>query len=277
MAKLHPLNTPHMSKRIISASYKDDTPAFKSEAFFRDYAQGFRILSTKVGPQRVSLLPQDVHCFVFWTKNPSPHFVENVGTLKSPWYLQWTISGYGRDIETNLPNKQAVVEAFQAFSMRFGRERAVWRYDPILISDRYTVEAHKAAFDALAEQLAPYTDTCVISFLDEYSKIQQEVRTGAMRSPTTAEILALSEHIGATATRLGLRVQTCAEGKYDLRRFGIAEGPCIDPDKIEALTGEKLPDAVRNPGSFRRCLCAVNTDIGAYHTCRHGCKYCYAK
>lgn len=267
----------HMSKRIISASYKDDTPAFKSEAFFQDYARGFRILSTKYGPQRVSLLPQDVHCFVFWTKNPCRHFIDNVGSLKSPWYLQWTISGYGRDLEVNLPDKQAVVDAFRAFSDRYGAQSAVWRYDPILISDRYTVEAHAAAFDALAEKLAPYTDTCVISFLDEYGKIQQNVRAGEMRAPTLQEIHTLSAHIGQTCARLGLHVQTCAEGKYDLRRYGIAEGPCIDPDKIEALTGEKLPDAVRKPGSFRRCLCAVNTDIGAYHTCRHGCKYCYAK
>ncbi len=266
-------------KQIISASYKDDTPAFKSEQFFEDLKKGFRILPTKAGPMRISLKPEDVHCFVFWTKNPSDHFLNHLDEIQSPWYIQWTISGYGNEMETNLPPKKTVVERFAETARRFGKEHLTWRYDPILISDRYIYKTgtHKRAFDWLAEHLSPHTDTCVISFFDEYKKLSDKIRNGEMRAPTLSEINTLAEHMSKTASRFGLKIQTCSEGQFDLTRFGISEGPCIDPDRIEALSGETLPDSIRTPNSFRRCQCAINTDIGTYHTCKHGCRYCYAK
>ena len=79
------------------------------------------------------------------------------------------------------------------------------------------------------------------------------------------------------AARHGMTVQTCSEGKYDLTAYGIKEAPCVDADFIEREFNIQLPQDVKKTNSFRRCLCAVNTDIGAYHTCKHDCAYCYAK
>ena len=264
-------------KRIISASYKDDTPAFQSEQFFADLAKGYTTVSTKYGQTRVSLRPEDVHCIVFWTKNPSDHFLKHMHEIRSPFYFQWTITGYGRDLEPNVPDKGTVTQRFRMVSETIGKERTVWRYDPILLSGTYTVERHKQAFKALCESLRGYTDRCVISFMDEYAKLKPLIGRGEMRAPTRAEVNDLAEFIGRTAQENGIAVQTCSEGQYDLTAYGIREAPCIDPGLIEALTGEQLPAAVKEPNSFRRCLCAVNTDIGQYHRCKHDCKYCYAK
>lgn len=46
----------------------------------------------------------------------------------------------------------------------------IWRYDPIFLSDRYTVEYHIKAFEEIVASLAGYTDKVVISFIDFYKK-----------------------------------------------------------------------------------------------------------
>ena len=264
-------------KRIISASYKDDTPAFKSEEFFNDLKRGFREIPSKFGIQRISLKPEDVYCFVFWTKNPSDHFIAHMADIKSPFYIQWSITGYDQDIEANLPSKKDVMNKFIAISKMLGKERTVWRYDPILISGKYTVQEHILRFRNMCDKLKEYTTHCVISFMDEYGKILDKVYAGEMRAPSLNEVQTISKAFGEIAKEAGITIQTCSEGQYDLSAYGIHEGPCIDPELVEKLSGETLPDKVKTPNSFRRCRCAVNTDIGSYHTCKHGCKYCYAQ
>ena len=265
-------------KRIISVSYKDDTPAFKSEEFFNDLLRkGFREIPSKLGIQHISLKPEDVYCFVFWTKNPSDHFLTNMRFIKSPFYMQWTITGYDKEIEPNIPRKSEVIKNFRYISAVLGVNRVMWRYDPIFISDKYSVEYHKRAFANLCSQLHGYTTRCTISFMDEYGKIAPLVKAGIMRAPTLEEINSLAADMAQEAALHGITIQTCSEGKYDLSAYGIHEGPCIDADLIEKLTGEPLPENIKTPNSFRRCRCAVNTDIGSYHSCKHGCKYCYAQ
>lgn len=266
-----------MSKRIISVSYKDDTPAFFSEEFFADYAAGYRDINTKYGTMHVSLRPEDVFCFVFWTKNPSDHFLKHIDDLKSPFYVQWTITGYGKDIEKNIPDKDIVMQRFKTLSERIGKSRCVWRYDPILMAPGLEVDWHVKRFEEMAANLEGYTGRCVISFMDSYAKINKECVRIGMRPPTYDEIQKVSESIAKSAARHGMTVQTCAERKYDLRRYGIVEGACIDGDYIEHEFGVELPEKNKKPGTFRPCLCILNTDIGSYHRCKHGCEYCYAK
>lgn len=264
-------------KRIISVSYKDDTPAFFSEEFFENVRRGFTMIGTKYGHKAVSLLPKDVYCFVFWTKNCSDHFLEHMQSLQSPFYVQWTITGYDADMEPKVPNKAEVLERFKRTSRMLGNRRVVWRYDPILISGKYTVEYHIAKFAEMAKELKGYTDRCVISFLDEYGKLQNEIRNGLLRKPTLDEVNRIAEGISKAAAENGIKVQTCAERGYNLSRFGIYEGPCVDAEFIESEFGVVLDESVKRKDSFRRCECAVNTDIGGYHRCKHDCLYCYAK
>ena len=127
-------------KRIISASYRDDTPAFESERFFENLEKGSVDVPSKFGTMHVSLRPEDVYCFVFWTKNPSEHFLANMHRIQSPFLFQWTITGYGKDIEPNVPDKDEVIDKFMEVSDTIGSSRTTWRYDPIFISPKYSVE-----------------------------------------------------------------------------------------------------------------------------------------
>ena len=53
-------------------------------------------------------------------------------------------NAYGKDVEPNVPSKNDfIIPSFQKLSSIIGKERVVWRYDPIFINENYTIEYHK--------------------------------------------------------------------------------------------------------------------------------------
>lgn len=70
---------------IISASRRTDIPAFYSDWFYNRIKNGFVYVRNPINKNhisKVSLLPEHVDCFVFWTKNPKP-FIERLSELSA--------------------------------------------------------------------------------------------------------------------------------------------------------------------------------------------------
>src|SRR5699024_6717790 len=114
--------------------------------------------------------PEGVDAVVFWTKDPRP-LLPHLDEIKAMGYrslLQFTLTPYGADIEPGLEDKGEILAAFQALGRRLGRERVLWRYDPVLLADAINVDWHRERFRALCERLSPYTDQVTLSFLDPY-------------------------------------------------------------------------------------------------------------
>lgn len=262
---------------IISASRRTDIPAFYSEWFFGRLKEGFAEVKNPFNSslRRVSLKPEDVDCFVFWTKNPKP-MLERLEELKGyEYYFQFTLNSYGADIEKNVPSKYGeLIDTFKALSERIGSKRLVWRYDPILATIKYTSEYHTEWFGKLARELKGAFDACVISFIDSYAKTEKRFRENGVRELTEAEILKIAENFSEISKEYGFKINTCAESA-DLSRFGIGHSNCIDRERIEALTG-KLLEVKKDKYQRKECGCCESTDIGAYNTCIHKCVYCYA-
>ena len=125
---------------ILSASRRTDIPGYYSDWFYNRIKEGFLFVRNPVNMHQVSkidLSPEVVDCIVFWTKNPAP-MLAGLEELKAyPYYFQFTLTGYGTDIERNVPHKKdVVIPVFQDLSKRIGAQRVVWRYDPILFNDR---------------------------------------------------------------------------------------------------------------------------------------------
>lgn len=262
---------------IISASRRTDIPAYYSDWFFNRLAAGFVRVANPFNPRQireVSLRPEDVDCFVFWSKNPAP-LLQRLGALRDyKFYFQFTLNPYDKDVEPGLPEKSELLKTFSALAQTVGVSRVVWRYDPIVVSSKYSIAWHKRSFATYCQALAGKTRRVVISFVDAYR--------GAVPGLRELEAMPFSEEMFAeiagcfaeTAAQFGLPIESCCE-PVDLRRFNIQPGRCVDDRIISELAGRKLElprDRNQRPG----CGCVASVDIGAYSTCPAGCRYCYA-
>jgi hypothetical protein len=264
---------------IISASRRSDIPAFYGEWFMDCLRAGEVFVKNPVnGTQvsRIDLSPGAVDCFVFWTKNPAPFlpFLDELDGRGYRYYFQFTLTPYGRDLEPNLPGKQTLLDTFCRLSERLGRERVVWRYDPIILTPRYGYSYHAEQFEEFCRTLGEKTEKCVISFVDSYRFLKKNFEELGIRELTAAEILGIAEILRPAAERYGLVLASCCE-QADLGGYNIGRTKCVDEELINRVFGLRLVYK-KDPGQRRHCLCSASRDIGSYHSCRHGCRYCYA-
>ena len=263
---------------IVSASRRTDIPCFYSDWFFNRIKEGRVCVRNPFNPRLVSeipLSPDTVDGIVFWTKNPAP-MLDRLELLRDyPYYFQFTPNSYGTDIERNVPSKRdSVIPTFIALSEIIGKERVVWRYDPILLNGKYTVQYHLKYFKRLCGALAGYTEKCTVSFIDMYKSISRRTAPLGVCAPTQEQSCFLAGNFAEIAAQYGIYVDTCAE-EAELSEYGIGHASCIDGARLERIGGYRLKtEQDKNQREF--CRCVQSVDIGAYNTCRNGCVYCYA-
>lgn len=262
---------------IVSASRRTDIPAFFSEWFFTRLKEGFAYVRNPFNPgmvRTVSLKEEDVDCFIFWTKNPSG-FLERLEELTGyHYYFQFTLTPYGKDVEPNLPEKEKLLAVFKALSEKIGKEKVIWRYDPILISAKYTKEWHLQKLEEYARELAGHTEKCVISFVDLYRNTRIQEKALGLKTMSSEDCLEIAALFSKIAQKRGLKMEACSES-LDFRAFSISKARCVDPGLIERITGKRIK-ADKDRNQRKECMCAESVDIGVYNTCLHRCLYCYA-
>ena len=263
---------------IISASRRTDIPAFYSEWFLNRLREGFLLVRNPMNPSRVSrisLSPDDVDAIVFWTKNPIP-MLDRIDELGERCCLfQFTLTDYGKDAEPGVPEKgKFLIPAFQRLAEKLSPEQVIWRFDPIFLTEKYTVVYHLYYFGEIASRLRGYTKKCTVSFLDLYRNTASRMEPLGLCPLTDADVERRSRGISEIASECGMTVESCAE-EYELERFGIKHARCIDGALIERLTGRKISER-KDKNQRKLCGCAASVDVGMYNTCRNGCLYCYA-
>ena len=147
-----------------------------------------------------------------------------------------------------------------------------WRYDPILLNANWTNERHIEAFTSMCRTLAGYTRTVVISFIDLYEKVKRNYPE-AKTVPMSAQ-LSLTETFVKIAAENGMIVKPCGESAL-LASAGADCSGCMTQKVFETAIGQNL-NLPPNPANRKECACYITADIGAYNTCAHFCKYCYA-
>ncbi len=262
---------------ILSVSRRTDIPNYFAEWFINRIHEGFLYVKNPMNDHQISkinLSPEFVDCIVFWTKNPK-NMMKYLDQLKNyMYYFQFTITSYGRDIERNIPDKKKIIiPCFKELSKEIGSKRVIWRYDPIMFTDRYTEEYHLRAFDYMAEQLAGYTQKCVISFVDEYRKNMSYISNEASKK-SNEELLSFAEKLVDIAGKYEIKIGTCSE-EMDFSNIGIEHNSCIDKKLIEELIGCRL-NVKKDKNQRSECKCVESIDVGKYNTCKNGCTYCYA-
>ncbi len=268
---------------IISASYKTDIPAFYGEWFEKRLEAGYCMVANPYNRRqvrRISLLPEDVDGFVFWTKNLGPFMsgLVRVAQFGRTFTVQYTITGYPRALESSVVDADRSVRHLRTVAERYGPKAAVWRYDPILFSSLTPVDFHLNNFERLAEALEGYTDEVVISFAQIYKKTARNLDAAASEfgftweDPPDEVKRGLASKLVETAGAHGMSLSVCSQRKYIFP--GAEAARCVDARRLAEIGGRSIRARVK--GNRPDCRCYQSADIGEYDTCPHGCVYCYA-
>lgn len=260
---------------ILSASRRTDIPAYYSEWLINRLHAGFILTRNPMNHAQVSkiaLSPDVIDCIVFWTKDPLNMLdkLDVLDELGYKYYFQFTVTPYDKSVEKGLRDKEEIIKTFCELSDRIGKDKVLWRYDPIILNDMFDFTFHKEQFSRICSKLGRHTRQCIISFVDIYSKL----RTDILREISMDEMIELGKMISSTAKDFGITVKACCEKSF-LYEYGIEQANCIDRILVESICGYSL-DMKRDKNQRDSCGCFESIDIGAYNTCRNGCIYCYA-
>ena len=261
---------------IINTGGRTDTVQYYSEWLLNRFKEGFvysrnPFYQTKI--TRYELNPKVVDCVIFCSKNYEPILDRlNEITDKFNTYFFYTITAYEKDIEPRVPAIDNSIETLLSLEKIIGKQRIAWRYDPVLLTEKYTIEYHLKTFDDMSNQLRGHIDRCIFSFVEMYKKLS--VNMPKLKAISENDKIVLAKGLGEIAQKYNIHLQTCAT-EYDFEEFGIYHSGCITLDILGQANNIKFKKLKHN-GMRKNCNCIESRDIGFYDTCPNSCKYCYA-
>ncbi len=261
---------------IINTGGRTDTVQYYSDWLLNRFKEGFVYVRNPLFVHKVTrydLTPDKVDCVVFCSKNYSP-ILDRLHEITDRFntYFHYTITAYGTDIEPNVPPIEQSIETLLKLEKIVGKNRIAWRYDPVLLTKKYTIKRHLETFDAMAKQLSPHIDRCIFSFVYPYKKLS--VNMPELIPVSEKEKMLLAKGLGEISKKYNLYTQTCATGE-DFEKFGIHHSGCMTSDIVGNANSIRLKNLKHKP-LRKDCGCMESRDIGAYDTCPNGCRYCYA-
>ncbi len=261
---------------ILNTGGRTDTVQYYSKWLLNRFKEGFVYSRNPFYPNKVTryeLIPKKIDCVVFCSKNYAPILDRlNEITDKFNTYFYYTITAYRKDIEPGVPDIQKSIETLFKLEEIVGFKRIAWRYDPVLLTEKYTIDYHLKTFNYMAEQLNGHIDRCIFSFVEMYKKLKHNMPEILLLTKEDREILA--KGLGDIAGRYGIYLQTCAEAQ-NFEKYGIHKSGCMTLDILGMANDVKFRN-LKHKGMRKNCNCIESRDIGAYDTCPNGCRYCYA-
>lgn len=288
-----------MAPIIISASRSTDIPAFYADWFLERLKAGYSVWVNPFNQERYRVLFNDTRMIVFWSKNPKPMLerldeVESLGFKQ--YYFQFTLNDYVTEgLEPNVPPVAERIDTFRHLARRIGKERVIWRFDPLLLSNYLTVDVLLEKIASIGHELQGATEKLVFSFADiqAYRKVGKNLSGTNCREFSSEEKIEFAKGLRDVNLSLGLEMATCAED-IDLSEYGIKHNKCVDDDlmvrlfhddaklmdfigaEYDMIDGWTIKKSRKDKGQRKACGCIVSKDIGMYNTCPHLCRYCYA-
>lgn len=238
---------------IISASRSTDIPAFYAKWFFNRLAKGYCAWYNPFNQQKMYVSFKHCKVIVFWTKNPRPilPYLHELDKQGIHYYFQVTLNDYEQEgFEPNVPKVEQRIKTFKELSEMIGKERVIWRFDPLIITPSTTPRILLSKIWHIGNQLKGYTDKLVFSFVDviAYRKVQNNliketscfnkdnVVSAEMNDVQRKEIVEGLVRLREVWKEQGwnITLATCAE-TIDLEAYGIEHNSCIDGRLMERL------------------------------------------
>ena len=284
---------------IISASRETDMPAFYSHMFVLWIRKGWCPWKNPFNGEVRKVSFDKTRMVVFWSKNPKPMLermdeVEELGFKQ--YYFQFTLNDYvAEGLEPNVPSVAERIDTFKRLADRIGKERVIWRFDPLMLTEKISIDALLERVGNIGKQLKGYTEKLVFSFIDisAYRKVQKNLAGLGVHEFSPEEQVRFAQGLAELNKELGLELATCGE-LADLSAYGIKHNKCVDDElmmrlfhddaelmnfigaEYDMFSGWQIKKSKKDKGQRKACGCIVSKDIGMYNTCPHLCKYCYA-
>lgn len=299
---------PAVAPVIISASRATDIPAFYSEWLMQRLKAGYVKWINPFNQQSQYISFAKTRVIVFWTKNAQP-LLKHLPVLDQMgfnYYFTFTVNDYEAEgLEPNLPQLSARIQTFRQLAKEIGKKKVIWRFDPLILSKKLTVEKLLEKVERVGDGLYPFTEKLVVSFADiaHYKRVQRNLISGGFPDYIEFDqpkMEAVATGLQEINRKWGLQIATCAEA-IDLSPYAITHNKCIDDQLLSELfpqdqalmnflgyetaqpslfpgTTETGRQAInlKDKGQRKACGCIVSKDIGQYRTCRYLCQYCYA-
>ena len=297
---------------IVSASRSTDIPAFYTDWFMERLRAGYVKWFNPFNGLPLYVGFKKMRCVVFWSKNPAPmlEHLKGLDKICPNYYFQFTLNDYDVEkIEPRVPPLEQRIETFKRLSERIGRDRVIWRFDPLILTDKLSVEGVLEKVERLGDKVAQYTSRLVFSFIDinSYKKVGGNLQSGGVRARefTSDEMCTVAQRIGELTRSWGIAAGTCGE-IADLDKYGVEHNRCVDDrlmikcfshdralmdflgcnsqgelfdlrsDAEKSVEEQKRHAKLKDKGQRLACGCIMSKDIGEYNTCPHLCHYCYA-
>jgi DNA repair photolyase len=292
---------------IISASRSTDIPTFYSEWFKNRWQKGYVKWINLFNQKPIYVSFKNTKVVVFWTKNPKPmmkqEYMNFLNTEVKNFYFQYTLNDYDNEnFEEKVPSINYRIKTFQELSKTIGKEKVIWRYDPLILTDKINVNELLKRIEKIGDKLYNFTEKLVFSFADIgiYKKVQNNLKDINYIEFTKETMEEFAYGVQKLNKKWNLKLATCSE-KIDLDKFSIVHNKCIDDDLMiklfpyekklmdflgvefeepnlfsDGLSFNRKSYKLKDKGQRKECGCINSKDIGQYNTCPHGCNYCYA-
>ena len=284
---------------IVSASRETDVPAFYADWLVHRLRDGWCAWKNPFNGEVRKVSFSKTRMIVFWSKNPQPMLdklseVEALGFRQ--YYFQFTLNDYvAEGMEPNVPAIAERVDAFRRLADRIGKGRVIWRFDPLMLTEKISVDVLLERISNIGRQLKGYTEKLVFSFIDiaTYRKVQKNLAGLGVREFSQDDQIKFARGLAELNRAFGLELATCGE-LVDLSAYGIRHNKCVDDElmmrlfhddaelmdfigaEYDMFNGWQIRKSKKDKGQRKACGCIISKDIGAYNTCPHLCKYCYA-
>ena len=290
---------------IISASRSTDIPAFYAKWFINRLKAGYCVWYNPFNRQPMYVAFKNAKAVVFWSKNPKPliPYLHELDERGIHYYFQFTLNEYDTEqFEPNVPSVEKLIDTFKELSEKFGKEKVIWRFDPLVMTDKIGVDELLHKVENIGNQLKGHTEKLVFSFVDIYKKVKNNLKRLNIHYQefTPQAMNEFAKGLCELNKNWKFSLATCAE-EINLEQYGIAHNRCIDgelmkrifakdenfvyylsygkfPEKhaLFSVESPEIPKNLKDKGQRKFCGCMISKDIGMYNTCPHFCVYCYA-
>lgn len=304
---------------VVSASRSTDIPAFYADWFFERLKRGYSVWTNPFNGGKKSYVSyEDTKFIVFWSKNPRPllNYIDYLSEKGIGCYVQYTLNDYEEEgLERGVPKLEERIETFKLLVNKLGLGAVVWRFDPLLLTDKISINKLLRKIEYIGDQLKGYTEKLVFSFADilSYRKVKLNIERSHINylDWTKEQMIEFAEKLVSLNKAKGWNyvLATCGEA-IDLDK--IEHNHCVD-DRLIVRFGYKSKELMnflgaelidrsnakfllfedvavslggslyaiinknnKDKGQRTACGCMKSKDIGEYNTCPHLCEYCYA-